>query len=64
MIIGNIGLVYSGDRLVEARKVFREYVSQSKINHGRAGGEDVTMMKHGEIVWEYIGTVSREESED
>jgi len=61
VIVGNIGLVYSGGRLMEARKIFRDYVSQSKINYGRAGGEDVTMLKYGEVVWEYIGKLSRDD---
>ncbi len=57
--VSNIGLVYSGAKIKVARNTYLEYVSHSKTGHGRAGGEDVTMMKYGEPVWEHFGKLSR-----
>ncbi len=55
VIVGNIGTVYDGPRLTEARKAFAEYVSQSKTNYGRAGGEDVNVLKNGELLKTFWG---------
>jgi len=64
VIVGNIGLVYTGDNLIKARQIFQEYVSQSDGKYGRASGEDVTMLKYGEIVWEFVGKLSEGESSE
>jgi lipoprotein-anchoring transpeptidase ErfK/SrfK len=64
VIIGNIGTVYSGKDGFEAFKRFQIYSGQSKGNYGRATGEDVTLMKNGEIRKEFIGSTSREQTED
>ena len=61
VLVGNIGSVYLGGNQIEARKIYREYVSQSKTNYGRAGGEDVTLWEHGEIIREHVGSLSRAE---
>jgi hypothetical protein len=56
VIVGNIGTVYSGTNLRDARFHARSYVDQSKSNRGRAAGESVTVLKDGEIIEEYLGT--------
>lgn len=55
VIVGNIGTVYSGPNSKIARKTFSTYVKQSKTGYGRAGGEDVTLMKDREIIKEHYG---------
>jgi hypothetical protein len=46
--VGNIGTVYSGNRLKDALQAFREYKSQSRENYGRAAGEEVVLWENGE----------------
>lgn len=53
VIVGNIGTVRSDVTEEEARKVFADYVKQSKSGRGRAGSEPVTLMKGEEIVEEH-----------
>lgn len=60
VIVGNIGTVYSGTNGFEANTKFATYSGQSKSNYGRAAGEDVTIMKDGEITREYVGTLSKQ----
>jgi hypothetical protein len=55
VIVGNIGTVYSGGSALEAKRKFTTYVKQSKSGVGRAGGEDVTLMRDGEPVREHYG---------
>jgi hypothetical protein len=56
VIVGNIGTVYSGPRLREALEAYAEYARQSRDLKGcRAYGEDVTMFKDGEIVYQHAG---------
>jgi len=50
VIVGNIGTVYAGDDLTEAKEYFKEYYEQSKDGYGRAGGESVTLMVDGEPI--------------
>jgi len=45
VIVGNIGTVYDGPSRKEAGQHYREFVSQSKSDCGRAGGETVTMFR-------------------
>ena len=52
--IGNIGC----ESFEEARKRFKEYVEQSKSEVGRAGGEDVYLLADGEIISEFVGSLS------
>jgi len=53
VIVGNVGSVYLGSNGFDARKHYNQYVYLSKHNHGRAGGEPVTLMKNDEIELEY-----------
>jgi hypothetical protein len=57
VVVGNIGTVYSGRNGFEANKKYSTYMKQSKDGYGRAGGEDVTLLKDGEISKEHFGTV-------
>ena len=59
VVVGNIGTVYTGGCHRFADEHYSEYVTQSKTGYGRAGGEDVTILKNGEIVREYIGTINQ-----
>jgi len=58
VIVGNIGTVYSGPDEAEARKTYREYCEQSNQS-GRASGEDVTLLSHGEPIEEFEGSNSQ-----
>ena len=58
LVVGNVGTVYDGDSLETAIKDFDEYVILSNDNHGRAGGEDVTLFKNDEILKEHQGFIS------
>ncbi len=62
VIFGNIGSVHAGPRKREADKVFNTYVRSSKAECGRAGGEDVTLFRDGEIIREFIGSLSAKEA--
>ena len=53
ILVGNIGIACDTASAKEARSAFNEYVSQSKTSYGRAGGENVTWLKNGEIFKEY-----------
>ena len=59
VVVGNIGTVYSGGIHAVADEKFSEYVRQSKTGNGRAGGEDVTILKNGDIFAEFIGSISQ-----
>ncbi len=60
VIVGNIGTVYDGDDEAEAYRLFKEYSEQSANNYGRAAGEDVTWMRHGEPHMEFTGSSNAE----
>lgn len=53
VIVGNIGSVYLGRDVDQARKTFREYVRISKEDIGLTGHEEVTLMCDNEIIEEY-----------
>lgn len=53
--VGNIGTVERTDSHKTAMATYREYVSQSKNNYGRAAGEDVVLWEDGEPIEEYYG---------
>ena len=59
VIVGNIGTVYSGPNGFEANAHFQTYVGQSNSGHGRAAGEDVILMKDGELHREFQGENGR-----
>lgn len=55
VIVGNIGEVETTNDRREASTVYNEYVRQSKLQTGRASGEDVTIMDDGEPIRQYYG---------
>lgn len=55
VIVSNIGTVYCGHNLRDARFHARTYVDQSKAGYRRAAGESVTLLGDGEVIEEYIG---------
>lgn len=61
VLVSNIGLVAHGDNAFNANTVYNTYVGQSKRGMGRVAGENVTMLRNGEIVKEYIGHLHRME---
>lgn len=61
VVVSNIGTVYDGQNLQDARFNARQYVDQSKRASGRAAGESVTILTDGEIIEEYIGTRAAED---
>jgi hypothetical protein len=61
VVVGNVGTVYAGDDVRLAHSTYWEYMRISQQPTGRASGEDVTMFMDGDIVREYIGTLSQDE---
>lgn len=57
VIVSNIGQVYDGDDEAEARRLYTLYVEKSKGNEGRAAGENVTVMKDGEPLFDFSGAL-------
>lgn len=53
VVVGNIGMVYTGDDYRQARDIFDIYVEQSQSNYGRASGEMVTLFDCDRLVREY-----------
>ncbi len=60
VVVGNVGTVYVGNDVQRARETMQTYIEQSKSHVGRAGDENVTLFKSGDIVDEYIGTLNEE----
>lgn len=58
VLVGNIGTVHKGSSKSVAEKVYKDYVSISKRGIGRAGGEDVSLWKDGEIIRDHYGTAT------
>ena len=63
VIVSNIGTVYSGNSLKQAKFHFNEYVEQSKTHYGRASMESVWLMKQDEIVQEHVGELYQNEGD-
>lgn len=61
VIVGNVGTVYDGVDESEAEKTYNDYVELSKSGYGRAGNEDVSLMRDGEPLKEHFG---RHDEED
>lgn len=56
VVVGNIGYVVTDGSKREALAAYNEYIWQSKLSLGRASGEDVTILKNGEIFKQYMGS--------
>ena len=63
VVVGNLGTVLKTTSPVEARKTFDAYVASSKLDYARESGEDVYLMRDGEVFDEYQGTAGDEENE-
>ena len=48
VVVGNVGTVYDGNNLEEAKREFSDYVGFSNEKHGRCSGEEVTLFEDGE----------------
>lgn len=57
VLVGNVGEVYSGESLREARLIFATYLDHSRSNRGRCAGESVSLFIDGEIVAKHIGSI-------
>lgn len=60
VIVGNIGLVYSGNSQHTAVARFDNYVANSKADVGRAAGESVYLMQDGQPINEHQGPADDE----
>jgi hypothetical protein len=56
IVVGNVGVLIQSSLKI-ANKEYKEWVQISKNNSGRAAGEDVCLMKNGEIIKEYFGNL-------
>ncbi len=65
VIVGNVGTVYSGSSLKEAKRLYKMYVQKSVDGDGRAGGESVSLLdeKVGEMLMEHFGENSEDDGE-
>lgn len=61
VIVGNIGVVYSGSSRDEAYHQFHAYVELSVDGVGRAAFEDVTLFLDGEPIKEHHGSIDNDE---
>ena len=48
VVVGNLGMAYSGRDKKAAQETYDDYVYQSKAGYGRIAGEPVTMLCDGE----------------
>lgn len=53
VIVGNVGLVYSGDHYDRAVEMFMHYAEQSQTHTGRAADQLVMLMKDGHCIRSY-----------
>jgi len=58
VIVGNIGTVHTTNNLVDAVRVYGIYKKQSQSEVGRAGGEDVSLFKDGELFLGFFGSLN------
>jgi len=57
VVVGNVGIVYSGNNYMQAQCKYDRYVRASKRGDGRVAGESVTLMHNGDIRMEHAGEV-------
>ncbi len=62
VIVGNIGTTTSTPDYKTALRDFIAYKTNSENGVGREAGENVTLMKDGEILEEYFGALSCEDT--
>lgn len=56
VVVSNLGTVCNTDSKDHANDQFEEFVRMSKLPHGRASGEAVTLFTIGEPTREHLGT--------
>ena len=54
VIVGNIGMVLETNQRSAAVECFHDYVFESTGQHGRAAGEDVTLLEDEHIIAEHL----------
>lgn len=59
VVVGNVGTIDYASRKL-AQECYDTYVALSKANETRAAGEPVTLLKNGEVIAEYTGTIEQE----
>lgn len=55
VVVGSIGIVYSGDDAMAAQDVFASYVRQSQGGYGKGAFKAVALMDNGMIWREHRG---------
>ena len=55
--VGNVGNIEYTNK-TQAMKCYKEYVTLSKNNEGRAAGEDVILFRNDYPIEQYFGTIS------
>lgn len=53
--VSNVGRVLEGRNAFKANSAYHTYVRMSERGYGRCAGEDVTLIRDGEIVKEHVG---------
>jgi hypothetical protein len=64
IIVSNVGTVYDGRDQKEAYGYYEQSVDASELGTGRSGGETVTMMEDGEVKYEHVGMLYRDEEKE
>jgi hypothetical protein len=54
VVVSNLGIMYEGEDELCAKKSYNDYAKLSKDNVGIAAGEEVSLMKDGEIIGGYV----------
>jgi ribosomal protein S27E len=54
VIVGNVGIVYTGDNRPKAFRIFHDYVAKSTERDGRAAYEPVTLLRDDRIIAELV----------
>jgi hypothetical protein len=60
VVVGNVGKVYDGYDGAQASRDYWTYVNASALQTGRAGGEDVTLLRNGVISRHHTGKNNEE----
>lgn len=58
VICSNIGTALFTNSLAEAAECFGDFVHSSRMNYGRAAGEDVVLLEDGEPLREFFGSLN------
>jgi len=64
VVVGNVGTVYSGLDGAEAERIYGDYCVLSVGGKGRVGGEEVTLLRGGEVQKTYAPVRTVADAED